>query len=122
MTLAVSAIGVFIAAVGGTGVLAPTRLVEWIRSIWRKDRLWLSAALRLLIGAWLIVAAPACRAAELVRVLGILTVLAAAGLVLVGAERVDRFVRWWCELPALWIRAWSLSGVALGGFLLYAGS
>ncbi|NQU38171.1 MAG: hypothetical protein HQ526_11340 [Actinobacteria bacterium] len=121
MTLAVALIGLLIAGVGLVGVIQPKRLIEWVDLFWKKDRLWFAAALRLALGALLIYAAPECRAAQVVRVLGVITVLAAVGLVVLGPERMDGFVRWWTERPPAILRVWSALGVMLGAFLVYAG-
>ena len=119
--LAVAALGVLIAGVGLGGVFAPRQLIGWVRAVWSKERLWFAVLFRLVIGALLIYAAPACRAPEIVRVLGVITILAAGALVFLGADRMQRFIEWWCERPSGLIRVWSAVGVVLGGFLIYAG-
>lgn len=121
MTLAVAFIGLLVAGVGLVGVVQPERLIEWVDLFWKKDRLWFAAALRLALGALLIYAAPECRAAQAVRALGVIAVLAAVGLVVLGPERMDAFIRWWTERPSTLLRGWSALGVLLGAFLIYAG-
>ena len=121
MTLVVALVGLLIGGVGLFGMAQPKRLVAWVVSVWSKDRLWFAVATRLALGALLIYAAPECRAPQAVRVLGVIAVLAAVGLVFLGSERMNAFVVWWTERPAAIVRGWSSAGVLLGAFLVYAG-
>jgi hypothetical protein len=102
-------------------VVQPKRLIEWVDLFWSKDRLWFAVALRLALGALLIYAAPECRAPLAVRALGVITVIAAIGLVVLGPERMDGFVHWWTKRSPTILRVWSVLGVLLGAFLIYAG-
>ena len=121
MTLVVALVGLLIGGVGLFGMAQPKRLVAWVVSVWSKDRLWFAVAIRLALSALLIYAAPECRAPQAVRGLGVITVLAAVGLVFLGSERMSAFVHWWTERPAAIVRGWSAAGVLLGAFLVYAG-
>jgi hypothetical protein len=121
MTLVVALVGLLIGGVGLFGMVEPKRLVDWILTVWNKDLLWVAVALRLALGAVLIYAAPECRAPQVVGALGVITILAAVGLVILGSKRMTAFVRWWTERPSVIIRGWSALGVLLGAFLLYAG-
>lgn len=121
MTLVVALIGLLIGGVGLFGMAQPKRLVTWVDSVWKPDRLWLAVAIRLALGVLLIYAAPQCRMPEAVRIFGVITVLAALGLVVLGPERMRVFVHWWTERPPAIIRVWSVGGLLLGAFLIYAG-
>ena len=49
-----------------------------------------------------------------------LALVAAVGLVPMGAERLDAFVRWWSERAGGLLRAWAVVAVAFGALLVYA--
>jgi hypothetical protein len=93
-----------------------------VSSVWSEDRLSLAVTLRLVLGALLVYAAPECRAPQAVRAFGVVTLLAAVGLVFVGSARTNAFVDWWTQRPPALLRAWSVAGVLLGVFLVYAGT
>ena len=120
MTLLVAAVGVAIAVLGVMGLARPARLIGWVSSFWERDRLWFAVVLRLAIGALLVVAAPECRWPELIRLLGLVTLVAAFGLIVVGNERMRALAQWWTNRTPRVIRAWSASAVAFGGLLVYA--
>jgi hypothetical protein len=121
MTTVVALIGVLIGGFGLYGMAQPARLIAWVKSVWSQDRLWLAVGIRLVLGALLIYAAPECRAPQAVRVLGVITLVAAVGLVFIGSKRMNAFVQWWTERPSAVVRAWSVAAVLLGAFLVYAG-
>lgn len=122
MAIVVALFGVLVAGVGLLGVIRPDRLMAWI-SQWRgASRLWFAAGLRLVLGVVLLLAAPQCRAPEVIRILGWITLVAALLLPLLGARRFDAFVDWWLAREPGFIRTWSLLAVAVGGFLIYAGA
>ena len=105
MTFAVALLGRLVAGIGFLGIAQPTRLIGWVHSFWQKDRLWVAVIMRFALGAVLIYAAPECRFPQAVRVLGVITVLAAVGIAVVGSERMDGFIRWWTERPLSIVRA-----------------
>ena len=122
MTTAVALFGLLIGGVGLVGVIRPTLLMAWIGRWGGAPRLWFAAGLRLVLGVVLVLAAPECRQAQVVRVLGWLTLIAAFALPLFGPRRFDAFVEWWLARSPPFIRAWSLLAVGLGGFLVFAGA
>ena len=82
-------------------------------------RLYGAAAVRLVFGTLLIVAAPETRMPAVVQALGVLTIATAVAVPLVGLARLHAFVRWTLERPPLVLRLGSLVGAALGAFLIY---
>lgn len=81
-----------------------------------------TVALRLAIGVLFLVAAPACRLPDLVRLVGVLELAGAAILIVSGAERLRRFVAWWLRRPRSFVRGWCLVAFLVGGVLAYAGA
>ena len=87
------------------------------------DRHWgiyIAVIVRLVLGAALIIAAPASPFPIVFQVLGSIAIVAAVVLALLGRERIRKFTAWLSgRFSALIIRLWLLFGMAFGGFLVY---
>ena len=81
--------------------------------------LYLAVGIRLLLGVALIVAAPASLFPLVFRVIGVIAILAALALPIMGIERIRRLVGWFAALPSLALRLWLVFGFAFGAFLVY---
>jgi hypothetical protein len=120
MRYVVAAVATLLIAISGLGVLAPERLVA-IVSAWPPDtRLYVAVGARLVLGVIFLLGASACRFPAVIYGVGILALAAALLLVVLGEPRIDALVHWWCELPALAIRAWCLLAVVVSGLILVA--
>lgn len=121
MAAIVSAIGTAVAAIGVLGIGAPNLLVHLIVT-WRfLTRLSTTVALRIGFGVLFLLAAPSCRLPEFIRVVGVAELASAVLLLGLGPERLDRFVTWWVERPASFVRSWCSAALALGALLVYSG-
>jgi len=120
MRYVVAAIAVLLIAISALGVLAPERLVAVVSALPRDTRLYLAVGTRLVLGVIFLLGASACRFPAVIYGVGILALAAALLLVLLGEPRVDALVHWWCEQPALAIRAWCVLAVLVGGLILIA--
>jgi hypothetical protein len=122
LAVIVSLAGIAVAAIGLLGVVAPGQLTLLIGS-WR-ILTWLpvTAALRVGLGILFLAAASSCRVPDLVRAVGILEFAGATGLLVLGSERLRRFVAWWLSRPPLFIRCWCLTAIAFGILLAYSGA
>ncbi|MGI9271061.1 MAG: hypothetical protein ACR2QT_04755 [Woeseiaceae bacterium] len=114
-------VAITVIVLAARGILAPERLVAFVASA--MDESWgmyIAVGVRLLLGAALIIAAPVTRYPVVFQVLGVIALVAAVILVLMGRERVRKFIVWWIEKmsPSL-IRMWLLFGIAFGGFLVF---
>ena len=113
--------GIAVALLGMMGLVRPTGLIRFAETAWQSSTgFYLAVTVRLVLGAVLIVAAPDCRFPDVVRILGIVSLIAAAAAVILGHERLRSFVQWWVGRPAGFIRGWSGVAVAFGCFLVYA--
>jgi hypothetical protein len=103
------------------GVFAPQKLLQWVKDVMDAD--WgivFAVVIRLLLGAALIVAAPASRFPTVFLVLGWIAIAAAIAAMLMGRERLRRFVDWWIErFSPAGVRFWVLLALAFGAFLIY---
>jgi hypothetical protein len=120
MRYVVTAFAVLLIAISALGVVAPERLVA-IVSGWPPDtRLYVAVGTRLALGVIFLLGASECRFPPAIYGIGVLSLAAALLLVLLGEPRVDGLVRWWCQQPALAIRAWCVLAALLGALILYA--
>jgi hypothetical protein len=116
----VLALGALVAALCLWGILAPDKIMALVHGAMEKDWGFHVAVLaRLLLGAALIIAAPESRFPVIFEILGWIAVLAAVAILLMGRERLRKFVAWFQKFSQLMIRVWLLFGIAFGAFLVY---
>ncbi len=113
--------GLTIALLCVYGVFSPQRLMQNVMTIWnRRDGMVMAVLVRLLLGLNLLFAAAGSRYPTALLVLGALTIFAAAVLLLLGRQRVDRLIDWAGSLSSLWLRLWLLLGLGFAVFLVHA--
>jgi hypothetical protein len=121
MNLAVSLVGAVIGLLAAIGIFAPFRAVRWIRDWHPPSRFWLAVLWRLVLGVFLIRAAPECRTPRLVLALGGLALAAGIAILVMGPRRLDALVDWWLDRSAAVLAVSFAAAAALGCFLVYAG-
>ncbi len=114
------AVGLFIFVMGAWGVFAPGSIFAFISGWSSKSGFWLAVLLRLCFGLVLWFAAPDTRLPILLQTLGVIAILSAAGLPIVGYERFERVLSWWTGHSPFVMRLWSLVAVAIGGLVLWS--
>jgi hypothetical protein len=118
--IVILALGVAVCAMSLWGLFAPVKMMKLVSGIIVKDwGIHFAVIVRLLLGAALIIAAPASRFPEIFQFLGWLAVIAAIAIVFMGRERMRRFVGWFDRLSPAMIRTWLLFGIAFGALLIY---
>jgi hypothetical protein len=95
MALIALGLSLFFAALGALGMVSPLRLLGVARHFQSPVGLYAAAALRVLLGAALFFAAPTSSAPTVVRILGILILVAGVITPLFGLERFRRLLNWW---------------------------
>lgn len=118
MTLVAFGISLLVAALGGLGIVSLPRLLGVFRHFQTPAGLFAATALRLVLGAALFLAAPASRAPEAVRIVGVIVFVAGLITPFFGVERFKRLLDWWSALGPAVIRTWA--GFALVFGLLLA--
>lgn len=113
-------LGVFIVLVGAWGVLAPARITDFVRRFGSRGGLWFAAGIRLILGLALWFAAPQSRAPLLFQALGVVAIVAAVVIPLMGVDRFEALIEWWARLSAGAQRAWSLVAIVFGAVILWA--
>lgn len=97
---------------------------QWLRRLVRTitDQAWgyyAAAAVRVLLGLALIFAAPVSRLPIAFQVVGWLAIAAAIGLLIIGQGRLSKLVEWFNRLSDTVFRAWLVTAVVFGLFLIY---
>lgn len=120
MTLLALALSLAIAALGALGVVSPARLLGVVSRFQTPAGLYAAAALRIVLGSALVVAAPDSRAPDVLPVLGVFIVLAGLVTPLFGLARYRRLLTWWSSQEPAFVRAWAAFALLFGLALAYA--
>jgi hypothetical protein len=76
--------------------------------------------MRIIVGGILIAAAPGYRYPLVINCIGLVGLLSAIALYMLGEKRFERFADWWSNRPLASLRAASVVAVAFGLFLYFA--
>ena len=121
LNLAVAAAGMLVFMLGLHGVMQPSSLTALVGHIWSSTTgIGIALIMRISFGVLLISAASGTRFPKTLIVFGVLSLIKAASIPLLGRARQQNLARWWCLHPARYIRDWSLLVCAFGTFLIYA--
>ena len=120
MSPVVVIVGLFLATLGAVGLVAPERLIVFVRSWQTPTGLYAAAGLRFVLGVALYLAAPDSKAPDALRVLGVFVVVAGLATPWLGLARFRGLLDWWSARGPSFIRAWSLFVVAFALLLIYA--
>lgn len=113
-------IATFVAGLGIYGLACPGGLAAFA-GFWRTPTaLWLAAALRLIFGMASWTVAPVSQAPLVLRVVAIISIMAAVVLPLLGVRGLGLLLDWWAGQSIRFLRAWSALALFVGFFLLWA--
>ncbi|HYR24005.1 MAG TPA: hypothetical protein VEP30_13895 [Chthoniobacterales bacterium] len=85
----------FIAATGVLMIVSPARANELTRLFADKTGLWVATAIRAVLGLGLLAAASESKAPVLLRILGLIILIVAIAMPLLGLDRHRRMIDWW---------------------------
>jgi hypothetical protein len=114
------AIGLIIGAIGIAGVAAPSLLLEFGRSLLTPTALYIVSAFRIGIGVVLVWVAPVSRMPRVLRVLGILIIIAGVLTPFFGVERSRAVFDWWSSQGPSFMRILASVAIGFGLFIVYA--
>lgn len=121
MKILVKIIGALIVVAGLTVLFKPAVILGWIESNASSQVLYISAIIsRTLIGISLILAAKHSRFPGAIKVLGIITLIAAIVFILVGHEYFKQFMTSMIPSIKSFAPFSGILGIAVGVFLIYA--
>ena len=121
MAIIVSILGGLITLSGIIGIAKPQLLINLVEHWHGPSRFWIAILVRVILGVVLLVVAPACRLPMFVHIVGVISIVAALGILILGRTRLDSFIKWWLIRPAL-IRFSGFVAIAFGALLVYAGA
>lgn len=113
--------GISLCAFAVWGFVAPRKAMAWVKATMHAAwGIWFAVVIRVVLGIALIAYAPSSRFPMIFEIVGWISLIAAVVAVLLGRDRLQKFVDWWLErfAPRV-IRLWLLIALAFGGFLVY---
>ena len=120
MAITVSVLDVVIMLIGVIGFANPRSLIRLLGRWQSPSRFWFAVGIRAVLGAVFLVVAPDCNAPLVVRLVGVVSIVAAIGILVLGRVRLDAFIEWWLRHPGV-LRVSVTGAIAFGALLVYAG-
>jgi hypothetical protein len=122
MTWVVAILGVLMVLLGLVGLVQPARFRAIFTTMDGRTRFVLAILIRLAMGALLWWLAGDLRHPHVMRVLAVIAVVAAAGVLVMGKDRLDKLVDWWLGLSDGLLRMSALFVAAFGSYLVFVAS
>ena len=119
MAITALIICLFICALGVVGIFSPEKLVEIVRRFASTTGLLVVAAIRIVLGAALYLAAPWSRAPEVLLVLGVFIFVLGVATPFFGVERSRRVLDSWSGQGSDFVRVWAFFTLAFGLWLAH---
>lgn len=116
----VAILGVLTAAYCAFAVVRPDLGLHWITSMDPARRYALAISLRIGFGLFFVLAAPDCSRPQVIRILGLIALAAAAVIAIMGRSRLDGFIEWLAAKPPPFLSLWISTGVAFGVLIVWA--
>ena len=121
MVISVKLFGLLMILLCIWGIVTPKALVGSVLRFWRhSSAMYLAVAIRIGLGILFIMVADQTSFPGVFNFLGYLMIIAAVLITLIGRERLDKFMQWWRDKPAIFIRTWLVFGLLFGVFIYYA--
>ena len=120
MILCIKLIGIVLVMTGGATLVKPAFLKKLIANAQKGKLVYWITALKLLFGGILILASAQSRLPDVIKTLGIITVIGCIVGFALGEKRLKAWCGWWEKRPSSVYRLWALAVVALGVLLVYA--
>lgn len=119
MTLIVAVLGVAIVLLGLVGLIQPTRFRSMFTAMDSQARFVLAIVIRLAMGALLWWLADDLRHPHVMRILAVIAVVAAAAVLIMGRDRLDKLINWWLSKPDGVLRVSALFAASFGAYLTW---
>ncbi len=119
MKILIALFGVLICLGGLTILILPEKFKNIMNRWTGQPRFLFAVIIRVVLGAILLSEAANLKFPVAVKIIGAISILAAVVLLLVGQERMDRFIDWWMKRSENLFRVASVLAFALGAFLIY---
>jgi uncharacterized protein YjeT (DUF2065 family) len=111
--------GALICLAGLVILIAPEKFKSVMNNWTGQPRFLLAVIVRVVIGAILLAEAANLKFPFAMKIIGGISIVAAIGILLIGQDRLDRFIAYWMRLSDKVLRIWSVFALAFGAFLIY---
>ncbi len=122
MKLLITLFGVLICLAGLAILIFPVQFRNAMNKWTGQPRFLFAVIVRVLFGALLLSEAANLKFPLAMKVIGAISILAAVVLLLIGQERMDRFIDWWMKQSEIVFRVASVLAIAFGAFFIYSAS
>jgi len=113
-------VALFMIVLGVTGIILPHRLLSIAEFTVTAAGLYVTAAVRLVIGIILLVAASRSRFPKVLYVFGALAIVGGFATLFLSVEQARAIADWASSRAAIVVRLFGLFALALGSFIAYA--
>jgi len=120
--LLITLFGVLICLAGVAILIFPDQFRNAMNKWTGQPRFLFAVIIRVVLGAILLSEAANLKFPLAMKIIGAISILAAVILLLVGQERMDRFIDWWLKQSDKLLRVSSVLAIAFGAFFIYAAS
>ena len=107
-------VGLIILLIGLLVAAAPGRFKRVLHGFLGSDQFYLAVPIRVIFGVIFMVAAPQTRLPWAATGIGIIFLLSAIAIPVMGPERVRQFAGYWLHRPGSFLRAWGAATAAFG--------
>lgn len=119
MKIIIALFGVLICLGGLTILILPEKFKNIMNRWTGQPRFLFAVIIRVVLGAILLSEAVNLKFPLAMKIIGAISILAAVVLLLVGQERMDRFIDWWMKQSETVFRVASVFAFVVGAFLIY---
>ena len=119
MKLFIVLIGALICLAGLVILIAPEKFKSVMNNWTGQPRFLFAVIVRIVFGAILLAEAANLKYPLAMQIIGAISLVAAIAILLIGQDRLDRFIAYWMRLSDKLLRFWSLFALAFGAFLIY---
>lgn len=100
-------------------LIVPEKFRSLMNTWTGQPRFLFAIIVRVIVGAVLLAEAANLKFPTAMKVIGGISIAAAIGILLIGQDRLDRFIAFWMRKPDSLFRVSSVFAIALGAFLIY---
>ena len=121
MTVPVVLVGALLIFAGLLGLLVPELALAFVNTWHTGMHFVFGVSVRVVLGILLLAAASRCSQPTVVRVVGVIALVAALAMLVAGPARFAQVIGTFAGQPPGFMRAWSAVGMAFGTLLVWAG-
>jgi len=119
MKLAIVIFGALICLAGLMILVTPQKFKSVMNNWTGQPRFLFAVIVRIVFGAILLAEAANLKYPLAMQIIGGISIVAAIAILLIGKDRLDRFIAYWMRLSDKVLRIWSVFALAFGAFLIY---